>query len=61
MNSRQYEKRMIEICNETLKSAGISESDYTSVGLSANRTEYEVTLNDGSTVIVPSGLNYLED
>lgn len=61
MNSRQYEKRMIEICNETLKIAGISEGDYTSVGLSVNRTEYEVTLNDGSTVIVPSGFNYLED
>jgi hypothetical protein len=61
MNSRQYERMMIEICNETLKNAGINESDYTRVGLSANRTEYEVTLNDGSIVVVPSGFDYVED
>jgi len=61
MNSRQYEKMMIEIRNETLKNAGINESDYTSVVLSANRTEYKVTLNDGSIVVVSSGFDYLED
>lgn len=61
MNSRQYEKMMTEIYKATLSNAGLNEGEYTSVGLSANRTEYEVTLNDGSVVIIPSGFDYLED
>jgi hypothetical protein len=54
MNSRQYEKMRNEQLKETMKKAGISE--YTSVCLSADQQEYEVTLKDGSTMIVPSGL-----
>lgn len=59
MNSRQYAKMMKETAEETLTTAGIS--DYTAVCLSANRTEYEVILADGSTKIIPSGFEYLED
>jgi hypothetical protein len=61
MNSRQYEKMMTEIYKATLGNAGINEGEYTSVCLSADRTEYEVTLIDGSIVVVPSGFEYTED
>ena len=54
MNSRQYEKMRNEQLTETMKKAGTT--DYTSVCLSADQQEYEVTLKDGSTLIVPSGL-----
>lgn len=61
MNSRQYEKMMIEICNATLMNAGITEDQYVSVGLSADRTEYEVDMADGTVRIIPSGFEYFED
>ena len=54
MNSRQYEKMRNEQLTETIKKAGILE--YKRVCLSADQQEYEVTLKDGSVVIVPSGL-----
>lgn len=59
MNSRQYAKMMEEALNQTLLEAGITE--YTSVCLSADRTEYEVALKDGSIKIVSSGFEYFED
>jgi hypothetical protein len=55
MNSRQYEKMRNEQLKETMKKAGILE--YKRVCLSADQQEYEVTLKDGSVVIVPSGLS----
>jgi hypothetical protein len=58
MNSRQYEKMMTEAYKATLASAKLGQSDYTSVCLSADRTEYTVTLTDGSTRIIPSGFEY---
>ena len=61
MNSRQYEKMMNDILNTILKNAGINENEYTSVCLRADGTEYEVTLNDGSLIVVPSGFEYMED
>jgi hypothetical protein len=54
MNSLQYEKMRNEQLNETIKKAGILE--YKRVCLSADQQEYEVTLKDGTVVIVPSGL-----
>lgn len=54
MTSRMYEKMRNEQLKETMAKAGIAE--YTSVCLSADQLEYEVTLNDGSTITVPSGL-----
>jgi hypothetical protein len=54
MNSRQYEKMRNDQLRETMKKAGILE--YTRVCLSADQQEYEVTLKDGSIVMVPSGL-----
>ena len=59
MNSRQYARMMEEALNQTLLEAGISE--YTSVCLSADRTEYEVVLKDDSIKIIPSGFEYFED
>ena len=59
MNSRQYAKMMEEAAKETLDIAGITE--YTSICLSADRTEYEVVLKDGSTRIIESGFEYFED
>jgi len=54
MNSRQYEKMRNDQLRETMKKAGILE--YTRVCLSADQQEYQVTLKDGSIVMVPSGL-----
>lgn len=54
MNSRQYEKMRNEQLTETMKKVGIFE--YKKICLSADQQEYEVTLKDGSVVIVPSGL-----
>lgn len=56
MNSRQYAKMRNEQLEQTMETAGIT--DYQSVCLSADQQEYEVTLKDGSIVIVPSGLPY---
>lgn len=50
---------MKEACKETLTKAGILE--YNTVCLSADRTEYEVTLKDGSIKIVEGGFEYFED
>ena len=61
MNSRQYEKMMRAARKFALADAGISEDECTSVVLSADRTEYEVTLTNGSTVIIQSGFDYMED
>jgi hypothetical protein len=54
MNSRQYEKMRNDQLRETMKKAGILE--YTRVCLSADQQEYEVTVKDGSIVMVTSGL-----
>lgn len=59
MNSRQYAKMMEYAAKETLFDAGIFE--YTTICLSADRTEYEVTMIDGSTKIVKSGFEYFEN
>ncbi len=48
-----------EQLKETMEKAGIIE--YANVCLSADQQEYEVTLKDGTTVIVPSGLPYHYD
>lgn len=61
MNSRQYEKMMIEAYKSALTDFGIREGEYISVCLSADRTEYEVTLTNGNTVVIPSGFEYMED
>lgn len=61
MNSHQYEKIMNTALNITLTEAGINTEDYTRVCLSADRTEYEVTMIDGSTRIINSGFDYFED
>jgi len=49
-----YEKMRNDQLKETMSKAGVT--DYTSICLSADQLEYEVTLKDGSTVVVPSGL-----
>jgi hypothetical protein len=59
MNSRQYEKMMNEAREITLAQANITE--YKTVCLSADRTQYEVTFNDGSTKFISSGFEYFED
>ena len=61
MNSRQYEKMMIEALHATLTAAGINPNDCKGSCLSADRTEYEIILTDGSTRIIPSGFDYFED
>lgn len=59
MNSRQYEKQQLEHLRMVLAAAGITE--YRSVVLSADRTEYEVELADGTAKVIPSGFDYFED
>ncbi len=59
MNSRQYERQQLEHLKNVLDAVGIKE--YKSVSLSADRTEYEITLPDGTVCIVPSGFDYFED
>ena len=59
MNSRQYEKMMNEALADTLAEFDIT--DYKSVVLSADRTEYEVELVDGNIKTIPSGFDYFED
>lgn len=58
MNSRQYAAQQEAAYKTTLSKAGLNEGDYAGVCLSADRTEYTVTLIDGSTVQVPSGFEY---
>lgn len=59
MNSRQYEKQQLENLNQVLKEHGID--DYKATVLSADRTEYEITLSDSTVVKIPSGYEYFED
>ena len=61
MNSRQYAQQQEAAYKTTLANAGLAEQDYTSVCLSADRTQYEVVLKDGSIVLVPSGFEYRPD
>jgi hypothetical protein len=61
MNSRQYEKMMQEAFTNTLTAENIHNGDYTNVCLSADRTEYEVTMADGTIRIIKSGFDYCED
>ena len=61
MNSRQYAKMMEEACIATLTEAGINPGEYTGTCLSADRTEYEVTMNDDTVRIVKSGFDFFED
>jgi hypothetical protein len=58
MNSRQYAKQQEQAYNATLATAGINAGEYKSVCLSADRTEYTVTMTDGSTKIIPGGFKY---
>ena len=58
MNSRQYAKQQEEACKTALQKAGLTPGDYAGVCLSADRTEYTVTLIDGSTVQVSSGFEH---
>jgi uncharacterized protein CbrC (UPF0167 family) len=59
MNSKQYEKIRNEQLAETLKKEGITE--YKSVCLSCDQQEYEVTMNNGEIITIPSGLLFHED
>jgi hypothetical protein len=59
MNSKQYANQQEQAYKETLKNAGLNEGDYAGVCLSADRTEYTVTLINGSTLQVPSGFEYV--
>jgi len=61
MNSRQYAQQQQADYKNTLANAGIAEQDYTGVCLSADRTQYEVVLKDGSVVLVSSGFEYCPD
>jgi len=61
MNSRQYEKMMQEALHATLTQSGIGPDDYARVSLSADRTEYELTMKDGSIRVVASGFEYFQD
>ena len=61
MNSRQYEKIMTEAYKAALSRAGIEEGEYNSVRLSADRTEYTVTMLDDTDCIIASGFEYFED
>lgn len=58
MNSRQYANQQEAAYKQTLQNAGLNEGDYAGVCLSVDRTEYTVTLINGSTVQVPSGFKY---
>lgn len=58
MNSRQYVAQQEAAYKSTLAKAGLEEGDYAGVCLSADRTKYQVTLINGSTVQVPSGFEH---
>jgi hypothetical protein len=59
MYSRQYERQQLDHLQQMLDAVGIKE--YQRCVLSADRTEYEITLPNGEVVIVPSGFEYFED
>jgi hypothetical protein len=59
MYSRQYERQQLDHLQQVLDAVGIKE--YKNCVLSADRTEYEITLPDGEIKIVPSGFEYFED
>ena len=59
MNSRQYERQQLEHLQQVLDDIGITE--YKNCILSADRTEYEITLPNGRVITVPSGFDYFED
>jgi len=59
MNSRQYERQQLDHLQQVLDAVGIKE--YKNCVLSADRTEYEITLPDDKVMIVPSGFEYFED
>jgi hypothetical protein len=61
MNSRQYERMMIEVLNTTLAAAGIDPEDCAGSCLSADRTEYEIVLKDGTSKTIPSRFDRFED
>jgi hypothetical protein len=52
---------MTEALNATLAAAGINPDDCKGSCLSADRTEYEITLKDGTSKTIPSGFDYFED
>lgn len=58
MNSRQYERQQLDHLQQVLDAIGIKE--YKNCVLSADRTEYEITLTNGRVVTVLSGFDYLE-
>ena len=58
MNSRQYANQQEQAYKATLAKAGINAGEYKSVCLSADRTEYTVTMTDGSTKTIPSGFEH---
>jgi hypothetical protein len=57
--SRQYERQQLDHLQQVLDAVGIKE--YKNCVLSADRTEYEITLPNGEVMIVPSGFEYFED
>ena len=59
MNSRQYERQQLAHLQQVLDAVDIKE--YKNCVLSADRTEYEITLPNGEVMIVPSGFEYFED
>ena len=59
MNSRQYERQQLDHLQQVLDAVGIKE--YQRCVLSADRTEYEITLPNGRVMTVPSGFEYFED
>ena len=59
MNSRQYEQQQLSHLQQMLQTVGIQE--YQRCVLSADRTQYAVTLLTGEEVTVPSGFEYFED
>lgn len=59
MNSRQYQQQQLEHLQQVLESYNITE--YKNCVLSADRTEYKITLMDGTQATIPSGFDYFED
>ena len=59
MYSRQYERQQLAHLQEVLDAIGIKE--YKRCVLSADRTEYEITLPNDRVMTVPSGFDYFED
>jgi len=52
---------MQEALHATLTQSGIGPDDYARVSLSADRTEYLLTMKDGSIRVVASGFEYFQD